>query len=97
LAHTAYPEAIWNLTPTQSGKLPVAAGRGGSFNIDWEVHGKGDIKLVVSCFGLNGFAGEEPLSVTLDHVTDILTVDYGTWVAQGTAYIQLVVQRLMAR
>lgn len=33
--------------PTQSGQLPVAAGRGGPFKIDWEVHGKGDIKLVV--------------------------------------------------
>jgi len=26
----------------------VAAGRGGPFKIDWEVHGHGDIKLVVS-------------------------------------------------
>jgi len=48
LEHPAYPDTIWNLTPTQSGKLPVAAGRGGPFKIDWEVHGHGDIKLVVS-------------------------------------------------
>jgi hypothetical protein len=27
--------------------LPVASGRGGPFNICWEVHGSGDIKLVV--------------------------------------------------
>lgn len=31
--------------------LPVASGRGGPFNIYWEVHGSGDIKLVVSMDG----------------------------------------------
>ncbi|TVY28011.1 3-oxoadipate enol-lactonase [Lachnellula hyalina] len=48
LAHTAYPDTIWKLTPTQSGQLPVASTRGGPIKIDWEVHGHGDIKLVVS-------------------------------------------------
>jgi hypothetical protein len=43
----AYPDTIWNLTPSKSGRLPVAKGRGGPFMIDWEVHGTGDIKLVV--------------------------------------------------
>jgi hypothetical protein len=47
LAHPSYPDTIWNLVPAQSGQLPVAAGRGGPFKIDWEVHGAGDIKLVV--------------------------------------------------
>jgi hypothetical protein len=47
LAHPAYPDTIWKFKPTQNGKLPVAVGRGGPFNIDWEVHGNGDIKLVV--------------------------------------------------
>jgi len=61
LAHTAYPDTIWNLTPTQSGQLPVAAGRGGPFKIDWEVHGKGDIKLVVSIFSYKFFLGERML------------------------------------
>lgn len=51
LAHPAYPDTIWNLTPTQSGRLPVAADRGGPINIEWEVHGTGDIKLVV-CLSL---------------------------------------------
>ncbi|KAF4631837.1 hypothetical protein G7Y89_g6290 [Cudoniella acicularis] len=46
LAHPTYPDTIWDLTPTQKGQLAVAAGRGGPFNIDWEVHGHGDIKLV---------------------------------------------------
>ncbi|KAM3077990.1 hypothetical protein ACMFMF_004403 [Clarireedia jacksonii] len=46
LAHQSYPDTIWRLVPTQSGKLPVAKGRGGPFNIDWEVHGSGDIKVV---------------------------------------------------
>ena len=47
IAHPTYSDTVFNLTPTQSGKLPVAAKRGGPFNIDWQVHGKGDIKLVV--------------------------------------------------
>jgi hypothetical protein len=47
LANPAYPETIWKLTPDQSGRLPVAANRGGPINIEWEVHGTGDIKLVV--------------------------------------------------
>jgi hypothetical protein len=47
LSHPAYPTAVWKLKPTQSGMLPVASGRGGPFNICWEVHGSGDIKLVV--------------------------------------------------
>ncbi len=51
LANPTYPETIWNLTPTQSGKLLVAKDRGGPLGIDWEVHGNGPIKLVVSFFG----------------------------------------------
>ena len=47
LAHPAYPDTIWKFMPTQSGRLPVAKDRGGPINIEWEVHGKGDIKLVV--------------------------------------------------
>jgi len=46
LAHPSYPQTLWNLTPTQSGRLPVAKDRGGPFNIEWEVHGKGDTKLI---------------------------------------------------
>ncbi|CZT05834.1 related to alpha/beta hydrolase [Rhynchosporium graminicola] len=46
LAHPSYPDTVWNLTPTQSGQLPVAAERGGPINIDWEVHGKGVTKMV---------------------------------------------------
>ena len=47
VAHPTYPETIFQLTPTKSGKLAVAAKRGGPFNIDWEVHGTGDIKVIV--------------------------------------------------
>lgn len=47
LAHPTYPDTIFKLTPNKKGKLSVAEKRGGPFNIDWEVHGKGDIKLVV--------------------------------------------------
>lgn len=47
LAHTAYPDAVWKLVPTQKGKLEVAVGRGGPVGIDWEVHGTGRKKIVV--------------------------------------------------
>lgn len=54
LSNPAYPDTVWDLTPTQSGKVPVAEGRGGPFNIQYEVHGTGDIKLVVcNCHHLN--------------------------------------------
>ncbi|KAI5866978.1 alpha/beta-hydrolase [Durotheca rogersii] len=43
----AFPTAIWQLEPHQSGLLPVAAGRGGPLNISWEVHGDGPVKLVL--------------------------------------------------
>jgi hypothetical protein len=51
IAHPTYSDTIFKLTPTKRGKLSVAAKRGGPFNIDWEVHGTGDIKLVV-CYQL---------------------------------------------
>ncbi|KAI1465344.1 alpha/beta-hydrolase [Daldinia caldariorum] len=50
----AFPTAIWQLEPHQSGLLPVAAGRGGPVNISWEVHGDGPIKLILLC-GLGFF------------------------------------------
>jgi glycylpeptide N-tetradecanoyltransferase len=47
LAHPVYPTAIWKLKPDQEGMLPVASGRGGPFNLYWQVHGTGNIKLIV--------------------------------------------------
>ncbi|KAF2101598.1 alpha/beta-hydrolase [Rhizodiscina lignyota] len=44
--HPEYPHVIWDLEPDQKGKLPVAKGRGGPFNIAYEVHGHGPIKIV---------------------------------------------------
>ena len=49
LAHTAYPDAVWKLIPSQKGNLNCAVGRGGPVGIDWEVHGTGSKKIVV-CF-----------------------------------------------
>ena len=46
-AHPAFKSAHWELSATRSGFSPVAAGRGGPFNISWEVHGNGPTKLVV--------------------------------------------------
>ena len=47
LKHPAYEDTIWNLQPTRGGKLPVAEGRGGPFNMAWEIHGEGPIKVIV--------------------------------------------------
>lgn len=50
LAHPAYKTVEWALKPSKEGKCEVAEGRaGGPFKIHWEVHGTGDVKLVVSC------------------------------------------------
>ncbi|KAK3317815.1 Alpha/Beta hydrolase protein [Cercophora scortea] len=45
-SHPAYPTTIWQLEPDRSGLLPVAEGRGGPFNISWEIHGEGPIKVL---------------------------------------------------
>lgn len=47
MSHSAYPTAIFNLEPTKKGMQSVAAGRGGPFNISWEIHGSGPIKILV--------------------------------------------------
>lgn len=47
LNHPAFPTAVWNLEPTRKGFQPVAEGRGGPFNISWEIHGSGPIKMFV--------------------------------------------------
>ncbi|KAI9645300.1 hypothetical protein NHQ30_006035 [Ciborinia camelliae] len=59
LAHKSYPDTIWRLTPTKSGKLPVGKGRGGPFNIDWEVHGSGETKVVVSVQWIMGLGSNK--------------------------------------
>ena len=53
LAHPSYPEVVWNLTPDQKGRAPVALKRGGPIEIEYEIHGRGDIKLVVCLAVLN--------------------------------------------
>lgn len=54
LRHPAFPTAIWQLEPDRKGLAPVAEGRGGPFNISWEIHGSGPVKLVL-IMGLGGF------------------------------------------
>ncbi|KAK3313139.1 Alpha/Beta hydrolase protein [Apodospora peruviana] len=54
LQHPAYPTAVWNLVPDRKGLAPVAEGRGGPFNISWEIHGEGPIKMIL-IMGLAGF------------------------------------------
>jgi len=46
--HPEYPHVIWKLEPTLKGKFEVAKRRGGPFKLSWEVHGRGDRKIVVS-------------------------------------------------
>jgi hypothetical protein len=45
--HPEFPNVIWDLKPTEKGKIAVAEGRGGPFDISYEIHGTGDICLVV--------------------------------------------------
>ena len=47
LKHPAYPGTIWGLEPHRKGRLPAGKGRGGPYDIAWEVHGDGPIKVVV--------------------------------------------------
>ena len=45
--HPYFHKLEWDLPPTKEGLCPVAKGRGGPFNLWYEVHGTGDTKLVV--------------------------------------------------
>ncbi|KAK8069469.1 hypothetical protein PG994_006085 [Apiospora phragmitis] len=45
--HPAFETAVWKLRPHQSGLLPVGATRGGPYNISWEIHGNGPIKVML--------------------------------------------------
>lgn len=47
LQHPEYPHTIWDLPPAQKARLPVAKDRGGPLNIAYEVHGRGNLRLVV--------------------------------------------------
>lgn len=50
IEHPAFPKAIWDLQPTTKGKCAVAAGRGGPFDIVYEIHGTGPIRTIVSIY-----------------------------------------------
>lgn len=45
--HAEYDTIVWDLKPAKKGKVRVAAGRGGPFEIAYEIHGNGALKLVV--------------------------------------------------
>lgn len=47
MKHPEFPKVIWDLKPAESGEVSVAKGRGGPFDISYEVHGTGEICLVV--------------------------------------------------
>ncbi|KAI9852656.1 MAG: hypothetical protein M1838_006113 [Thelocarpon superellum] len=44
--HPEFPHVTWDLPPAEKGKLAVARGRGGPFNIAYEVHGHGPIHML---------------------------------------------------
>jgi hypothetical protein len=46
--HPEYPYVNWDLKAEKKGKVEVAKGRGGPFNVAYEIHGKGPKKLIVS-------------------------------------------------
>jgi hypothetical protein len=46
-AHPEFPYVELNLTPTRKESVSVAAGRGGPFQLAYEIHGSGPIHLVV--------------------------------------------------
>ncbi|KZL73125.1 glycylpeptide N-tetradecanoyltransferase [Colletotrichum tofieldiae] len=46
MKHPSYPSVIWNLEPDRKGRHPVGEGRGGPFNIAWEIHGHGPAKII---------------------------------------------------
>src|SRR5690606_682140 len=63
--HPAYPTAMWNLEPDRKGLVPVAAGRGGPFNMSWEIHGVGPIKLIVSVSHAHDLTSLAPSSIII--------------------------------
>lgn len=47
VGHPEFQNVIHSLPPTQKGTVAVAKGRGGPFNIAYEIHGTGPIHIVV--------------------------------------------------
>ena len=47
LAHPEFQHVIWQLEPRSKGALPVAADRGGPFDLYYELHGSGPKHIVV--------------------------------------------------
>lgn len=45
--HPEFPYVTWDLKPTKRGKLSIAEGRGGPFNLSYEIHGHGPRHLLV--------------------------------------------------
>jgi len=48
--HPEFPKTTWDLKPTQKGKVSVAKGRGGPFNVSYEVHGTGPVHIIVCIY-----------------------------------------------
>ncbi|KXJ90397.1 Alpha/Beta hydrolase protein [Microdochium bolleyi] len=48
-ASPAFPAALWDLQPSQSGILAAGASRRSPANVSWEIHGDGPIKVILIC------------------------------------------------
>ena len=53
LAHPEFGKVAWEGQPNKQDSVDVAKGRGGPFKIAYEVHGRGNTKLVVSSAALS--------------------------------------------
>lgn len=62
LVHPAFSTIEWDLPPTREGYCDVALGRpGGPFKLYWEIHGQGEVKIVVGTEPLLKRASWDPL------------------------------------
>lgn len=75
IEHPAFKQnVIWDLKPNEKAKISVAKGRGGPFNLMYEMHGNGPIRILVS----TRRRVITVMSCMLSQSKEYL-VDYGAW------------------
>ena len=72
--HPAFNHVRWDLTPTTKGKCAVAQGRGGPFDLAYEIHGVGPVHIVVSHSIISGSFNQPKLDPVAEYM---LTVGNG--------------------
>lgn len=83
--HPAYQGVRWDLKPTEKGRCSVAKGRGGPFDLAYEIHGDGPVHIIVK-HPRNGADGSQPAKKgwAVDHgpchfQMVLATTDQGFW------------------